>query len=97
MIARYGGDEFIILLPRTDYPSAMCVAEKLRCEVENLALEMMNGHRITISIGLTVIGKDEDFKMMLERADKALYQAKSDGKNRTASILPEDLAPEYLI
>jgi len=92
MIARYGGDEFIVFLPGTDHLAAMSVAEKLRIEVTDLNFDVPGECRITISIGLTEMGQDEDFKRMIERADKALYQAKSAGRNRVASILPGNIS-----
>jgi len=92
MIARYGGDEFIIFLPETDHPAAMRVAEKLRIEVENLDFGVLGGRKVTISIGLTEMGQDEDFKKMLKRADKALYQAKFTGRNTVACILPGNIS-----
>jgi len=92
MIARYGGDEFIIFLPGTEHPAAINVAEKLRGKVANLTTFDVTGDcGITVSIGLTTMGRDEDLKMMLNRADKALYEAKSAGRNRVASILPDDV------
>jgi len=92
MIARYGGDEFIAILPGTNHEAAMCVAEKLRLEVTKLNFDMSGGCKVTISIGLTEMGQDEDFKKMIERADMALYQAKSAGRNRVASIYPGNIS-----
>jgi len=92
MIARYGGDEFIIFLPGTDPSAAMNVAEKLRIKVANLTFDALGRDGITVSIGLTGIGRDEDFKMMIKRADKALYKVKATGKNGVAAILPGDIS-----
>ncbi len=77
-ICRYGGDEFAVILPGTDSQQAKLVAEKLRKNVEEVPFK----DKITLSIGIS------DYQSHLSRfdltrlADKALYQAKREGKNR---------------
>jgi diguanylate cyclase (GGDEF)-like protein len=84
--ARWGGEEFVVLLPNTDTNGALLVAEKLRAAIENTAIPCADerGRRATISIGVsTHIPKSnssiEDF---ISAADHALYKAKETGRNR---------------
>lgn len=88
IVARYGGDEFIVCLPGTDHPAAMQVAEKIRTEIANLDHDLPDGCKISVSIGLTEMQQDENFNSMLNRADKAMYQAKVAGRNRVETVLP---------
>jgi len=88
IVARYGGDEFIVCLPGTYHPPAMQVAEKIRTEIANLDHDLPDGCKISVSIGLTEMQQDEDFNSMLNRADKAMYQAKVAGRNRVDTVLP---------
>lgn len=75
-LARYGGDEFVVLLPHTDAPAAAEVAEKMRRVVES-------GQECSISLGLTTLREaDGAISVALERADAALRQAKKKGRNR---------------
>ena len=81
LFARWGGEEFVILLPKTDLKGAQKVAEKLRKALEELKIEPF-GIRVTASFGVTEIAPGELLEEALERADRALYRAKSRGKNR---------------
>ena len=91
-LGRYGGEEFCILLPATDEAGAMVVAETLRNAVENTRLATeRKGVSATISIGVTVCPVscadcDPGFYKLLDDADAALYQAKNNGRNRTAML-----------
>ena len=81
--ARWGGEEFLILLPETDAASAFEVAEKLRRLMAGFTLDF-NGERIgtTLSVGVSVYHRDEPHvQPCLTRVDEALYQAKSGGRN----------------
>lgn len=83
MFARWGGEEFVCLLPGTDEFGAKLVAEKLRSAVEQLPI--VSGDKlipVTASIGISSIDRDDRVvDSVLERADRALYRAKSDGRN----------------
>lgn len=75
-IFRYGGEEFIILLPEIHLKDAYDVAERLRNNVESEA-------GITISLGISTLDKEtHGFEMLIKKADKALYRAKENGRNR---------------
>lgn len=83
LIYRYGGDEFVGALPRTDVAGAMDVAERIRSSIEHLDLgKCCHINRVYISIGITLSQREDDFRSAFKRADKALYQAKLNGKNQ---------------
>lgn len=83
-LGRLGGEEFIVLLTETKLSDAEKCAEKLRDIIEATAVPVKeNEINITISLGVAAIGaQDESFNDTLKRADKALYRAKSEGRNR---------------
>ncbi len=82
-VARFGGEEFVMLFPQTHVAQAMQAAEGLRRQVEALEFHF-RGKRvpITISCGISEFGKDDNAEKAFERADKALYEAKHGGRNR---------------
>ncbi|MBW2986840.1 GGDEF domain-containing protein, partial [Candidatus Woesearchaeota archaeon] len=88
---RYGGEEFTVILPETSQEDAFAMAERLRKTVE----EQFQG-LTTISLGIiTCMNSSLDAKNMIQQADKALYKAKSLGKNRTVNfvIIDKSIAP----
>jgi len=79
--SRFGGEEFLILLPETDVTKAKKVAERLRKSLpNNLFLKKYN---VQISLGVTEYKKLDTQKRMIARADKALYVSKKQGRNQT--------------
>ena len=86
LVARYGGEELVVVLPETPRENARKVAEDFRRRVENFSFPKGENQpigRITISIGLAEFPADAaDARALIERADKALYAAKSGGRNR---------------
>ena len=86
-LARYGGDEFVVLLPQTNAQQAFPVAERIRASVADLQIETEKGPlTVTLSIGISELSfdpMDEDLESIVRRADKALYSAKSAGRNCT--------------
>jgi diguanylate cyclase (GGDEF)-like protein len=81
---RYGGEEFLILMPSTCSEEAMVCAERIRESIEHLGLENKNTDRgiLTVSLGL-VASIGGDWEEMIKKADKALYKAKASGRNAT--------------
>jgi len=87
-LARYGGDEFTIVLVDTAHAAALAIAERIRSTVESHVFEVArDAHlRLTISIGVGTCpdhGTNRD--ALLDASDKAMYRAKSDGRNRVCS------------
>ena len=84
-IARYGGDEFVVVLPETDQPEAKTIGERLRMLVSKTKFDGSQGDKeseITVSAGLATFPKDAQTKEdLVKRADQALYQAKSKNRN----------------
>jgi diguanylate cyclase (GGDEF)-like protein len=83
MAARIGGEEFAVLLPSTNLPDAMRVAQRLRAAVADAPLEIDPGQtiKLTISIGLTAVRPGDHPLLLLRRADQALYAAKRAGRD----------------
>lgn len=83
LVARIGGEEFVLILPDIGEADAFLLAEKLR---ETVAKNVIENLKITISIGLVVTIKDTliDFDTLLQASDKALYDAKNTGRNKTS-------------
>jgi diguanylate cyclase (GGDEF)-like protein len=79
-LGRYGGDEFLLILPQTPCSVALGVTERLNQAITKLSLAT-GSMPLTLSIGLTEAMADDDAVTLIARADKALYQAKSDGRN----------------
>ena len=86
LACRYGGEEFVIVMPETDMAVAAMVAERLRRRIAAEPFGIAQGARhiaVTISIGIAGFrGKDDTAASLLKRADQALYRAKRDGRNR---------------
>jgi two-component system, cell cycle response regulator len=89
LACRYGGEEFVIVMPETDLHVAGMVAERLRNAIAGEPFAVNKASKrihVTISIGLTTLeAKDETVGDLLKRADTALYRAKHDGRNRVVS------------
>jgi diguanylate cyclase (GGDEF)-like protein len=88
VIARWGGEEFIVLLPGADCREACAVAEKLRKSLQTLGLG--SKVRITASFGVAELRDGDDGVRLILKADKALYSAKRKGKNRV-EVYPEEI------
>jgi diguanylate cyclase (GGDEF)-like protein len=85
LAARLGGDEFVVILPETDLPGALLVAEKLRQDIGRLTLPT-NGMMVSSSVSIGVVVFPDDGRAaaeLLRRADQAMYQAKRAGKDQT--------------
>lgn len=83
---RFGGEEFLLVLPRTNIEQARLCAERIRRMTEDLAFpELLSNFSITSSFGIAQYRPGEDLKETLSRADTALYKAKNAGRNRVES------------
>lgn len=84
VLCRYGGEEFAIVLPFTDLAGARHVAEKVRRAVATMPIRLACGEtlRVTISLGISTTIGQPDTRALIARADKALYAAKRNGRNR---------------
>ncbi len=81
LAARFGGEEFILMLPGTTLEEATILAERLRESLENLAFPPLKT-RVTASFGIAQYRPDDTFESLVKRADEALYTAKAAGRNR---------------
>lgn len=89
VIARWGGEEFVILLPNTDLKGAKKVATAIKNKIshENINMNYNTSIKITASMGISQINNEDDnFEPALNKADKALYKAKSSGKNKIITV-----------
>jgi len=83
-LVRYGGDEFVLIMPETKLGRAVDVADRLRKIIENLAIPLGGTCiRVTASCGVAHLKTDYDKNLLLQDADKRLYDAKAKGRNRT--------------
>lgn len=86
VLARWGGEEFVVLLPDVDMKKAALVAEKYRQAIEQMNFPEVRS--ITASFGVTVFSHGDTQEKMIYRADVGLYRAKKNGRNRVESVLP---------
>lgn len=84
IFARFGGEEFVILMPSTNLDDAYIVAERIRQSIESY--EFPKAGRVTVSIGITERQPLEKIDDTIDRADEALYEAKKTGRNRVVAI-----------
>jgi diguanylate cyclase (GGDEF)-like protein len=84
LAGRYGGEEFALILPETDLPGALKLAERLRAALETTSVELPDGKALQVTASFGVALKDELFSAdeLVAVADEALYAAKRAGKNR---------------
>jgi len=104
-VGRWGGEEFVVVFSGADEPGAMIGAERIRSAVENLELPDEKGKRVPVrvSIGVACLEVKDTAEILIDRADRAMYQAKATGRNRvvmapsllrrtgTELVIPTDL------
>ena len=97
-VARYGGEEFSVILPDTKLADGQAVAERLRSALAGKRLRNRRTGddfgRVTLSLGVTHYVPGDSAQSVIERADKALYQAKREGRNRVACQQASRATPE---
>jgi diguanylate cyclase (GGDEF)-like protein len=85
-VARWGGEEFVVLLPNTDSAGALNIAERIRINIENAVVPCSDGRetKVTVSIGVNtqLPPHGSSYDGFISKADKALYKAKETGRNR---------------
>jgi len=90
LVARFGGEEFVIILPEIDFENGRTVGEKLRAEIERTEFkgeEKMPNHCLTISVGFATFPRDAKVPTeLLEHADQALYISKRNGRNMISHL-----------
>ncbi|PCI26924.1 MAG: hypothetical protein COB67_09675 [SAR324 cluster bacterium] len=85
-LARWGGDEFVLIFPDCTLEMAEIKMEGLRKSVEQHCFPEIEKERLSVSIGVTQIRKEDSFKSFFKRADRACYQAKNGGRNRVIAL-----------
>lgn len=82
-LGRFGGEEFLIVLPNTDRIAGGLVAERIRTGIESIRLENSQPENISVtaSIGLSELHPHDNLELLIQRADRALYKAKENGRN----------------
>jgi diguanylate cyclase (GGDEF)-like protein len=92
LVARYGGEEFAIILPNTDALGAVSVAENVRSAIKSLQIVHEASAvcpYVTVSVGVSTIipNHENNFQALIHAADRALYQAKSQGRDRVSMLV----------
>lgn len=87
LVGRWGGEEFILYIRQSGLEGATILLERLRSEIENLDIEIPHGEpvRVTFSAGVVSLAGFKDWRKALQRADMALYESKSAGRNRVTA------------
>ena len=94
IVARWGGEEFLVLLPKTNIEEGVTVAETIR---KNIAEQSINyhgvEHKVTSTLGIASYNTHSNFEETIQRADKALYEGKDRGRNRVVTISESSPSP----
>jgi diguanylate cyclase (GGDEF)-like protein len=101
-VGRYGGEEFLMIVPGVNHVRGMEVAERLRKRVEQtLALQEIAGHAVTVSLGVAITTGESGAEEVIDAADSSMYAAKAAGRNRGEMRCPSLVSrsdgklPEY--
>jgi diguanylate cyclase (GGDEF)-like protein len=87
VVARWGGEEFMILMPQSDVEAASTVSDKLRLAIAGHHFDKLD--KLTVSFGVTAFEPQDDLNSLLKRVDEALYEAKKKGRNRVEALSGE--------
>ncbi len=85
LLGRYGGEEFLVVLPKTDMDNACIAAQNIRNAVRSIHFKQLSDDQITISIGVAEYKQNMRYKELIKMADNCLYKAKQNGKDRVES------------
>jgi len=91
VVARHGGEEFVVLAPHCDFDAALVLAERMRGAVETTPIPLPGGQQITVaaSFGVAIVRSPSDtLDTLVGAADRALYRAKAEGRNRVIGAQP---------
>ncbi|MHC4878829.1 MAG: bifunctional diguanylate cyclase/phosphohydrolase [Planctomycetota bacterium] len=91
MVARYGGEEFVVVCPETGLRDAYQKAERLRAAIQAAQVVKSDEFRITSSFGVATVEPEDEVDTLLNRADKALYMSKQNGRNRVCRLTSQEL------
>lgn len=94
LVARFGGEEFVLLCPGISLEDTVKRADRLRLALCQLKIPALQGDRVTASFGVTAIEAGDSVDTLVQRADQALYRAKESGRNRTCFLTNTVLAEE---
>ncbi|HEY0963781.1 MAG TPA: diguanylate cyclase [Pseudomonadales bacterium] len=97
VVGRVGGEEFVLMAAGADARHALALAERIRTRVELMQVEAIGRHRLTISIGVATRTRESSIEELIQHADKALYQAKQNGRNRAVIHQPEKARPTLTV
>ncbi|KQT48841.1 response regulator PleD [Aureimonas sp. Leaf454] len=87
LACRFGGEEFVVLMPDADERVARGVAERIRASTSDTLFQVgAEQHQVTVSVGYAVLRAGDDADSVLKRADRALYEAKRNGRNRIMTL-----------
>jgi len=91
IVARYGGEEMVILLKRITLKDSFVVAEKIRTALDTHSFtDGQNTFRVTVSIGVASFQPGDNVDTIIKRADEALYKAKQTGRNKVCTVETEE-------
>ena len=82
IFGRFGGEEFMVCLPKTSLQSAMIIGERIRLSISQHAWQFTEVEQVSISVGVATLQGDNDLVSLIKRADEQLYQAKASGRNK---------------
>ncbi len=86
VVGRFGGEEFLVILPGHGLAPAVHTAERIRKSCESLHHQALQASGLTTSLGIAEADRDDDVSSLLARADRALYMAKEGGRNRAVAL-----------
>ncbi|MBI1309916.1 diguanylate cyclase [bacterium] len=91
MVARYGGEEFVIVCPESGLRDVFQKAERLRAAIQSAQVIKSDEFRVTSSFGVATVEPEDEVETLLNRADKALYMSKQQGRNRVSRLTSQEL------
>jgi diguanylate cyclase (GGDEF)-like protein/putative nucleotidyltransferase with HDIG domain len=94
LVARYGGEEFVLLCPAAKLEQAMRRAERIRSAIAIAKIGGLGNYRVTASFGVTQVERQDSAESVLKRADRALYNAKQTGRNKSCMLTLEQEAED---